>query len=62
MELKKFAYMYLIHYADFNSECRQLALMSTNTFRKDTENKNAVIEIIINPVYTRFSTKSVNWH
>ena len=32
MELKKLVYSYLVGYADFNDACRELALLSINTF------------------------------
>lgn len=34
VEVKKLVYIYLVHYADFNKTCRELALLSVNSFQK----------------------------
>ncbi len=35
IEVKKMVYIYLVHYADFNDSCREIALLSINSFQKD---------------------------
>ena len=35
VEVKKMTYMYLTRYADHNATCRELALLSINSFQKD---------------------------
>ena len=42
VELKKLVYMFLTHYADSSAECRELALLSINSFQKDMTDKNPV--------------------
>lgn len=42
VELKKMVYMYLTQYCDADQTCRELAMMSTNSFRKDVESSNQV--------------------
>ena len=37
VEVKKLVYIYLVHYADFNKTCRELALLSINSFQKGEE-------------------------
>ena len=34
IEVKKLVYLYLVHYADFNNNCREIALLSINSFQK----------------------------
>jgi len=43
VELKKMVYIYLVHYADFNSSCREIALLSINSFQKDMAGTNQLI-------------------
>ena len=40
VEVKKLVYMYLVHYADFSEEARELALLSINSFQKDMHATN----------------------
>ena len=40
VEVKKLVYMYLVHYADFSPEARELALLSINSFQKDMHATN----------------------
>jgi len=35
VELKKLVYMFLVHYADYNNTCREMALLSVNSFQSD---------------------------
>ena len=39
IEVKKMVYIYLVHYADFNDSCREIALLSINSFQKDMSGK-----------------------
>jgi len=43
VEVKKLVYIYLVHYADFNKTCRELALLSVNSFQKDLAGGNQLI-------------------
>lgn len=43
VEVKKLVYIYLVHYADFNDECREIALLSINSFQKDMSGANQLI-------------------
>lgn len=41
--LKKLLYLYLSHYADFNSTTRELTLLSINTFQKDLSSPSVAV-------------------
>ena len=43
IEVKKMVYIYLVHYADFNDSCREIALLSINSFQKDLAGSNQLI-------------------
>lgn len=43
VEVKKMVYIYLVHYADFNNSCREIALLSINSFQKDMAGTNQLI-------------------
>lgn len=43
VEVKKMVYMYLVHYADANATCRELALLSINSFQKDLAAANQLV-------------------
>lgn len=43
IELKKMVYIYLVHYADFDDNCREIALLSINSFQKDMSGGNQLI-------------------
>lgn len=43
IEVKKMVYIYLVHYADFNDYCREIALLSINSFQKDLAGTNQLI-------------------
>jgi vesicle coat complex subunit len=43
VEVKKMVYMYLVHYADFDKRCREIALLSINSFQKDLAGSNQLI-------------------
>jgi AP-3 complex subunit beta len=36
-------YIYVVHYADFNEACREIALLSINSFQKDLSGSNQLI-------------------
>ena len=40
IEIKKMVYIYLVQYADYNETCRELALLSINTFQTDMGDVN----------------------
>ena len=42
IELKKLVYMYLVHNADANATCRELALLAINSFQRDLNGPNQV--------------------
>ena len=43
VEVKKMVYIYLVHYADFDRRCREIALLSINSFQKDLAGGNQLI-------------------
>lgn len=43
IEVKKMVYMYLVHYADYDATCREIALLSINSFQKDMAGSNQLI-------------------
>jgi AP-3 complex subunit beta len=43
IEVKKMVYIYLVHYADFDENCREIALLSINSFQKDMSGANQLI-------------------
>ena len=43
VEVKKMVYNYLVHYADFDATCREIALLSINSFQKDMSGTNPLI-------------------
>lgn len=43
VEIKKMVYIYLVHYADYNASCREIALLSINSFQKDLSGTNQLI-------------------
>lgn len=43
IEVKKMVYIYLVHYADFDANCREIALLSINSFQKDMNGPNQLI-------------------
>lgn len=43
IEVKKLVYIYLVHYADFDDNCREIALLSINSFQKDLSGSNQLI-------------------
>ena len=45
-------YMYLSHYCDFNHACREMALLSINSFQKDLAASNQLIRAMALRVMT----------
>lgn len=43
IEVKKMVYIYLVHYADHDATCREIALLSINSFQKDLSGSNQLI-------------------
>jgi AP-3 complex subunit beta len=43
VEVKKMVYNYLVHYADFDSSCRENSLLSINSFQNDLNGTNQLI-------------------
>jgi AP-3 complex subunit beta len=43
VEVKKMVYLYLVHYADYDAACREIALLSINSFQKDMSGTNPLI-------------------
>lgn len=43
LEVKKMVYLYLVHYADYDASCRDIALLSINSFQKDMAGSNPLI-------------------
>jgi AP-3 complex subunit beta len=43
IEVKKMVYNYLVHYADYDATCREIALLSINSFQKDMSGSNQLI-------------------
>jgi AP-3 complex subunit beta len=46
VEVKKLVYMYLVHYADANATCRELALLAINSFQRDLSDPNQLIRAL----------------
>lgn len=43
VEVKKMVYNYLVHYADYDHTCREIALLSINSFQQDMSGANQLI-------------------
>jgi len=43
VEVKKMVYIFLVHYADYDAGCREIALLSINSFQKDMSGSNQLI-------------------
>lgn len=46
VEVKKMVYIYLVHYADHDPQCRELALLSINSFQNDLRGSNQVCALV----------------
>ena len=52
-------YMYLSHYCDFNHQCRELALLSINSFQKDLAASNQLVRAMALRVMTSIRVPDV---
>ncbi len=59
LELRKMVYTYLTHYADHNSTCRDLALLSINAFQRDLSDSNPYIRPLALRVLTSIRVMDV---
>ena len=59
VEVKKMVYMYLSHYCDFNHQCRELALLSINSFQKDLAASNQLVRAMALRVMTSIRVPDV---
>ncbi|KAI9910891.1 hypothetical protein PsorP6_011123 [Peronosclerospora sorghi] len=59
VEVKKLVYMYLVHYADANAQCRELALLSINSFQKDLADPNPLIRALALRVMTSIRVRDI---
>lgn len=58
-EVKKMVYIYLVHYADYNNECRELALLSINTFQNDMSGHNELFRAMALRVLTSINVEDI---
>uniref|UniRef100_A0A7S1C6J5 Clathrin/coatomer adaptor adaptin-like N-terminal domain-containing protein n=1 Tax=Bicosoecida sp. CB-2014 TaxID=1486930 RepID=A0A7S1C6J5_9STRA len=59
VELKKMVYMYLVHHADANDECRELALLAINSFQRDLADPNQLIRSMALRVMTSIRVRDI---
>ncbi|CAI5740355.1 unnamed protein product [Hyaloperonospora brassicae] len=59
VEVKKLVYMYLVHYADATLQCRELALLSINSFQKDLADPNQLIRALALRVMTSIRVREI---
>uniref|UniRef100_M4BK39 AP-3 complex subunit beta n=1 Tax=Hyaloperonospora arabidopsidis (strain Emoy2) TaxID=559515 RepID=M4BK39_HYAAE len=59
VEVKKLVYMYLVHYADATHQCRELALLSINSFQKDLADPNQLIRALALRVMTSIRVREI---
>ncbi len=59
LEVKKMVYTYLVHYADANQTCRELALLSINSFQKDLAAPNQLIRALALRVMTSIRVRDI---
>ena len=52
MEIKKISYMYLVEYADYSPQCRELALLSINSFQRGLADAEQLIRALALRVLT----------
>jgi len=58
-EVKRMVYIYLVHYADYNNECRELALLSINTFQNDMNGGNELFRAMALRVLTSINVDDI---
>jgi AP-3 complex subunit beta len=59
IEVKKMVYIYLVHYADFDANCREIALLSINSFQKDMSGTNPLIRGLALRVMTSIRVQDI---
>jgi len=59
VEVKKMVYMYLVHHADANDECRELALLAINSFQRDLADSNQLIRSMALRVMTSIRVRDI---
>ncbi len=59
LEVKKMVYTYLVHYADANPTCRELALLSINSFQKDLVAPSQLIRALALRVMTSIRVRDI---
>jgi AP-3 complex subunit beta len=59
IEVKKMVYIYLVHYADYDSNCREIALLSINSFQKDMSGTNQLIRGLALRVMTSIRVQDI---
>lgn len=59
VELKKLVYMYLVHHADADQQCRELSLLAINSFQRDLANKNQLIRGLALRVMTSIPMRDI---
>ena len=60
VEVKKLVYMFLVHYADHDDSCRELALLSVNSFQNDMKDEgNQFIRGLALRVLTSIRVKDI---
>jgi len=59
VEVKKMVYMYLSHYCDFNHACREMALLSINSFQKDLAASNQLVRAMALRVMTSIRVSDI---
>lgn len=60
VELKKLTYTYIARYADENETCRELALLSINSFQKDLSDRNPLIRALALRALTSLRVRAVS--
>ena len=59
IEVKKMVYIYLVHVADFNDACREIALLSINSFQVDLSGSNQLIRGLALRVMTSIKVNEI---
>eukprot|EP00814_Leptocylindrus_danicus_P018583 CAMPEP_0116009626 /NCGR_PEP_ID=MMETSP0321-20121206/3537_1 /TAXON_ID=163516 /ORGANISM="Leptocylindrus danicus var. danicus, Strain B650" /LENGTH=1287 /DNA_ID=CAMNT_0003478609 /DNA_START=266 /DNA_END=4130 /DNA_ORIENTATION=+ len=59
MEIKKMTYMYLVEYADYSPQCRELALLSINSFQRGLADAEQLIRALALRVLTCIQIKDI---
>ena len=59
VEVKKLVYMFLVHHADANATCRELALLAINSFQRDLSDPNQLIRALALRVLCSIRVKEI---